>query len=63
MLAPSRDHPVTPDELDDLFSDLIGEIDRLDVDALELMAAAYDQAGDVDRARALWELAETRRAI
>ncbi|MFD3705230.1 hypothetical protein ACFWUP_18990 [Nocardia sp. NPDC058658] len=54
---------MTPDELDDLFSDLIGQIDRLDVDALELMAAAYDQAGDVDRARALWELAETRRVI
>ncbi|WP_410876513.1 hypothetical protein [Nocardia sp. A7] len=52
---------MTPDELDDLFSDLIGQIDRLDTDALELMATAYDQAGDVDRARALWELAETRR--
>ncbi len=52
---------MTPGELDDLFADLIGQIDRLDVDALELMAAAYDQAGDVDRARDLWVLAETRR--
>ncbi|MFC8385113.1 hypothetical protein [Nocardia sp. NPDC056952] len=52
---------MTPDELDDLFADLIGQLDRLDVDALELMAAAYDQAGDVDRARELWVLAETRR--
>jgi hypothetical protein len=26
------------------------------------MADAYDQAGDVDRARTLWELADTRRA-
>ncbi|MFI1240841.1 hypothetical protein [Nocardia sp. XZ_19_231] len=54
---------MTPDELDDLFSDLIVAIDRLDAGALELMADAYDQAGDVDRARTLWELADTRRAI
>ncbi|MFI7530999.1 hypothetical protein [Nocardia salmonicida] len=53
---------MTPDELDDLFSDLIVAIDRLDAGALEVMAEAYDQAGDVDRARTLWELAETRRA-
>jgi Flp pilus assembly protein TadD len=52
---------VTPDDLDDLFADLIGQIDRLDVDALELMAAAYDRAGDVDRARELWVMAEKRR--
>ncbi|MEU4813620.1 hypothetical protein AB0H20_30840 [Nocardia fluminea] len=52
---------MTPGELDDLFADLIGQIDRLDVDALELMAAAYDQAGDVDRARELWVMAENRR--
>lgn len=52
---------MTPDELDDLFSDLIEQLDRLDVDALELMAAAYDQAGDVDRARELWDLADARR--
>lgn len=52
---------MTPDELDDLFADLIAQIDRLDADALELLAAAYDQAGDVDRARELWEMAQTRR--
>ncbi|MFD3747529.1 hypothetical protein [Nocardia sp. NPDC058633] len=54
---------MTPDELDDLFSDLIAQIDRLDAGALELMADAYDSAGDVDRARALWELADTRRDV
>ncbi|MFE3321222.1 hypothetical protein [Nocardia sp. NPDC059195] len=53
---------MTPDELDDLFSDLIVQLDRLDAGALELMAGAYDQAGDVDRARALWGLADARRA-
>lgn len=53
---------MTPGELDDLFAELIGQIDQLDVDALELMAAAYDQAGDVDRARALWEIADLRRS-
>ncbi|MGY0497799.1 hypothetical protein ACWZHB_04785 [Nocardia sp. FBN12] len=53
---------MTPDDLDDLFADLIGQIDRLDIDALDLMAAAYDQAGDVDRARALWDIADIRRA-
>ncbi|MFJ2669076.1 hypothetical protein ACIO14_32480 [Nocardia fluminea] len=52
---------MTPDELDELFADLIGQIDRLDADALDLLAAAYDQAGDVDRARELWVMAETRR--
>ncbi|MFC6011937.1 hypothetical protein [Nocardia lasii] len=52
---------MTPAELDDLFGDLVAEIDRLDPPALDLMADAYDRAGDVDRARALWELAETRR--
>ncbi|MFD6401367.1 hypothetical protein [Nocardia sp. NPDC060249] len=52
---------MTPGELDDLFAELIEQIDRLDVDALELMAAAYDQAGDVDRARELWVMAEARR--
>ncbi|TCJ90107.1 hypothetical protein [Nocardia alba] len=52
---------MTPDELDDLFADLIAQIDRLDIDALELLAAAYDQAGDVDRARELWVMAQTRR--
>ncbi|MGW6426734.1 hypothetical protein ACWF82_29030 [Nocardia sp. NPDC055053] len=49
---------MTPDELDELFSRLLEQIDRLDSAALELMADAYDHAGDVDRARALWELAE-----
>lgn len=53
---------MTPDELDDLFSDLIVAVDRLDAGALDVMADAYDQAGDVDRARTLWELADTRRA-
>ncbi|MFF5036475.1 hypothetical protein [Nocardia salmonicida] len=53
---------MTPDELDDLFSDLIVAVDRLDAGALEVMADAYDQAGDVDRARTLWELADSRRA-
>ncbi|MFD4357344.1 hypothetical protein ACFWPK_30230 [Nocardia sp. NPDC058519] len=53
---------MTPDELDDLFSGLIVQLDRLDAGALELMAGAYDHAGDVDRARTLWELADTRRA-
>ncbi|WP_446221658.1 hypothetical protein ACTWPB_17235 [Nocardia sp. IBHARD005] len=52
---------MTPDELDDLFSGLIVQLDRLDAGALALMAAAYDRAGDVDRARTLWELADTRR--
>ncbi|MFD4432215.1 hypothetical protein [Nocardia sp. NPDC058497] len=49
---------MTPDELDELFCWLLAQIDRLDSEALELMADAYDHAGDVDRARALWELAE-----
>ncbi|MFD8103941.1 hypothetical protein ACFV24_30825 [Nocardia fluminea] len=52
---------MTPGELDELFADLIGQIDRLDAEALDLLAAAYDQAGDVDRARELWVMAETRR--
>ncbi|MFD3593336.1 hypothetical protein ACFWU5_11450 [Nocardia sp. NPDC058640] len=52
---------MTPDELDDLFADLIAQIDRLDAGALELMADAYDRAGDVDRARTLWGLADSRR--
>ncbi|WP_336085966.1 hypothetical protein [Nocardia sp. SSK8] len=52
---------MTPDDLDELFCLLIVHIDQLDSGALDLMAEAYDHAGDVDTARGLWELADRRR--